>query len=114
MPESEQRRAENEARFREANEDLRAARERFEFEAPEPTPFICECGDPRCREIIRLTLDEYERVRGDPNTFALVPGHDDPATEWVVTGDVVARNDRFAVVKKRGEFRDATEGSDPR
>jgi hypothetical protein len=114
MPEREERIAENETRFREANEDLRAARERFEIDPPQPTPFICECGDLDCRQIVRLTLDEYERVRANPNTFFVVPGHDDPATEQIVTGDVLDRNERFAVVKKRGEFRDATEGSDPR
>jgi hypothetical protein len=114
MPEREERIAENGTRFRAANEDLRAARERFEIDPPQPTPFICECGDLDCRQIVRLTLDEYERVRANPNTFFVVPGHDDPATEQIVTGDVLDRNERFAVVKKRGEFRDATEGSDPR
>ena len=94
--------------------DLRAARERFEVDAEQPTPFICECGNVECRQIIRLTLADYERVRADPNTFFVVPGHDDPATEQIVTGEVLHRNERFAVVKKRGEFRKVTEGTDPR
>lgn len=114
MSKREERIAENETRFRAANEDLRGAGLRLGIDGAQPSPFICECGDPSCTQIVRLTLAEYEQVRSDPNTFAVVLGHDDPATERIVTGDVVDRNDRFAVVKKRGEFRDATEGTSPR
>ena len=114
MSKREERLAENETRFREANEDLRGSRAELDFDTLQPTPFICECGDPHCTQIIRLTLVEYEQIRADPNAFAVVPGHDDPATERVVTGDLVDRNDRFAVVKKHGELRDITEGTDPR
>src|SRR5215211_1486072 len=60
--------AENESIFRRANEQLER---RFrELEAEGLTPFLCECGDGRCNQVIRLTLDEYERVRAHAAHFA--------------------------------------------
>ena len=38
-------------------------------------PFICECADANCMEIIRLSLDEYEAVRQHPARFFTAPGH---------------------------------------
>ncbi|HVM16331.1 MAG TPA: hypothetical protein VM290_01955 [Gaiellaceae bacterium] len=114
MGEREERIAENEARFREANEGLVEEWQDMDVPPSERTMFICECGNADCREIIRLTLDEYRAVRRDPYAFAVVPGHDDTETERVVTEDVVDRNERFAVVKKRSEYRAAIEGGDSR
>ena len=42
-----------------------------------------------------LTLVEYEEVRSEPTHFAVLPGHVVPDVEVVV-----ARNERFAVVRK--------------
>ncbi|MDQ3993132.1 MAG: hypothetical protein M3229_05690 [Actinomycetota bacterium] len=53
-------------------------------------------------------------MREDPNTFAVVPGHEDEATEQIVTENIVERNDRFAVVRRREAFRQDTEATDPR
>jgi hypothetical protein len=110
----EMRIAENETRFRTANEDLLHRWADLDVDQLQETLFICECGDRRCTEIMRLTLPEYEAVRSDPNTFAVVRGHDDTATEKLVTAAVVAKNERFAVVEKRPEYREVTEGTDPR
>jgi hypothetical protein len=112
--ERERRIAENETRFRAANEDLREEWRERELPLDRDALFICECGDPRCTEVVRLTLREYESVRADANTFFVLPGHHDRPTERVVTDAVVERNDRFAVVQKRPENRAATEGTDPR
>ena len=112
MPEREERIAENETRFRAANERLLHRFEEMKID-PEETVFICECGDTKCTETIRMTLSEYQAVRSDANTFALVPGHEDAATE-AVTETIIAKNERFTVVEKRGEYRHITEGSDPR
>lgn len=114
MSERERRIAENETRFREANEELRGEWEDMDLALSREALFICECGDISCKQVMRMTLTEYEAVRDDPNTFAVVLGHDDMATERIVTGEVVDRNDRFAVVEKRNEHRDVTEGTDPR
>lgn len=85
--------ARNEALFREVNE--RIAETAVRLEADEMT-FVCECADPRCTHLIGTSLDRYERVRADGDTFLLVPGHEDERVEAVV-----ALDDDCAVVQKR-------------
>ncbi|MBD0348697.1 MAG: hypothetical protein ICV59_06060 [Thermoleophilia bacterium] len=104
----------NETVFRKANEDLRDEWRRMGIERAAEALFICECGDPACKRPMQLRLADYEAVREDPNTFAVVPGHEDKATEQIVTDELVQRNDRFAVVRKRVAFRQDTEATDPR
>src|SRR3954469_25635005 len=53
--------AENEARFRTANEKIEAARLRLDAD-PITVPFVCECGRMECLQTIRLTIAEYESV----------------------------------------------------
>jgi hypothetical protein len=99
--------AENESIFRRANEKLE---KRFrEFEAEGLTPFLCECGDAACTQVIRLTLDEYEGVRGHPAHFAIVSGH-----QILVAERVVEQNERYDVVEKTDVGRQVAEASDPR
>lgn len=114
MGEREHRLARNEATFREANEDLREKWHELELARVQETMFICECGDPTCTRLIRLSLADYEAVREDGNRFAIFPGHDDKETERVVTEEVVEKNDRFAVVRKREQYRSETEPGNPR
>ena len=113
VSEREQRIAYNETLFRAANEEIVAVREHLRFEPAAETVFICECGDPACTAPLLLNLAEYQAVRRDPNTFFVVSGHEDPATETVV-GNVVEANHRFAVVEKREHLRSDTEATDPR
>ena len=47
----------NQARFREANEEIEP---RAVIAGVETVPFICECADPNCTKIIRVTI---RRVR---------------------------------------------------
>jgi hypothetical protein len=103
MSDRASRRAHNETVFRAANEQLRATRDELDFQPAERTPFLCECGEPACVAPIMLSLGEYETVRSEPNRFALVPGHDDPEEETVVS-DGAAVGDRFAVVEKRRQL----------
>jgi len=67
-----ERAAEIEAAFRRANEVL--YRRFQELGAADLAPFLCECGDDRCTQTIRLTLEEYEEARGRPGRFVVVPG----------------------------------------
>lgn len=60
-------------------------------------PFICECRDAGCRELARLTLEEYRAVRENPGHFLNLPRHES-APDWI--GSVVERNDRFIVVER--------------
>jgi hypothetical protein len=89
----------NEALFRELNERVREIEETLEARGvAEPTDYgeyFCECGMERCIEKIRLTHEEYERVRSSPLQFAIVPGH-----EIVAVERVVQTTDRFAMVEK--------------
>src|SRR4051794_29477195 len=92
--------AENQATFRDANEDIELTAEKMKLYG-RPVPFICECPRVECTELIRLTLDEYEEVRADPTRFANAPGHEDVSVEAGV-GVVVDRRDGYVVVEKIG------------
>jgi hypothetical protein len=102
----ERKRAENEATFREANERIRAAE--LELEPPlDQVPYLCECDDVACREPIRLTALEYERVRGDGATFAIAPGHSS-------RGEVGEQHAGYVVVRKRDGGGEVARALDPR
>ena len=83
--------AENEARFRDANEKIEAAVKRLEPSAV-TIPFVCECGRPDCLQTLRLTVAEYELARQNPRYFACAPGHQ-------LTGPGLGR-----LVEERGNF----------
>jgi hypothetical protein len=85
---TQERIAENQASFREANERIEATAYRVEWS--EPVPFICECSDLTCTELIRLSLAEYENVRRSPRRFCTAPGH---ATAEVAVGAAVIANE---------------------
>ena len=87
----------NDATFREANEKIVATAEEA---GVDPVPFICECADPGCTEIIRLGLEEYERIRAEATHFLNVPGHDESAVGYA---RVVERHGGYVVVEKIGE-----------
>ena len=101
-----ERRAENENRFREANEQIRHVQEELELPAAE-LPFLCECEDPRCTEIVRLTPAEYEQIRANGRRFAVATGHDD-------AGKIVSRAERFDTVEKQGLEGEIVQEADPR
>ena len=67
----------NQSVFRSANERLRRAAESHRFEADQRVPFVCECADERCREIVMVSIAEYEHIRAHPTWFLLVAGHED-------------------------------------
>lgn len=102
----EEKRAANEATFREANEQIRAAERRLEPPL-ERVPYLCECDDVRCHEPIRLTAEEYERIREDGATFLIVPGHSS-------VGVVIARQDGYLVVRKQDRGGELARALDPR
>jgi hypothetical protein len=111
VSETEERLARNEAIFREINERTRSLQERFGPEDPTTAyeEFLCECGDQLCIERVRLTIGEYESVRGAPTQFVVRPGHSDAQIERTVV-----ETDRYAVVVKAGDAGDAADALDPR
>jgi hypothetical protein len=90
----QERIAKNNLIFREANEKIRARAD----DAPlERVPFLCECPDPECMTIVRMTLPEYQAVRADPAHFFTATEHEqaeDPI------GRVVSREDAYIIVEK--------------
>lgn len=100
--------AENEARFREANERI----SEIALAADLPRiPFVCECANARCNEIVRLSRPEYEAIRADGRRFLNAPGHEAAALGWSV---VVERGDGFFVIEKIGQAGEISEALDPR
>ncbi len=101
--------ARNDATFRDANDRIGAAA--AEHDVVDAVPFICECADERCTEIVRLSLEEYDHVRLEPTHFVNAIGHETAARGY---GEVIARNDRFVVVRKTGPAAEVAAQLDPR
>ena len=81
-----------ESLFRDVNERIAEASERFDADEAE---FMCECADPSCAERLEVPLTEYESVREDATTFLHKPEHFDPEVE-----EVVGRRRGYAIVQK--------------
>jgi hypothetical protein len=94
MNPSEERIGEIESLFRNVNEHIAAAADRFDVESAE---FYCECHDPACGERVVVPLDDYETVREVGTRFLHAPGHVERRFERVV-----ARRSRYAIVEKFG------------
>jgi hypothetical protein len=99
----------NEALFREVNERVRSVNVDFGATGGDGQ-FVCECGDDRCTEPIRVSLTEYERIRSDPALFFVRPGHQIPEVETAVE-----ESEEYLVVRKhQGDPADLAESTDPR
>jgi hypothetical protein len=107
MTRSAAQRARNESTFRRLNENLEQKAQALGF-GEQPTPYLCECEDPRCTEVVMLARLDYEAVRSDPRLFFIVPGHDAEEDE------VLEERDAFHVVEKTGEEGLLVEQQDPR
>jgi hypothetical protein len=87
---------ERRALFREVNDRIHELRE--QWGSDQTAQYVCECPDANCTELIRgLTRDEYRQIRLDPAEFVVAPGH-----ERLEVEEVVDRNQRWVVVRKRG------------
>ena len=83
----------NEGIFREANERIAESARNLSLSGP--APFLCECEDGHCTELIPLELAEYEAARSHPERFFTAPGHS------ISSAQVVEENDRFQLIDKR-------------
>jgi hypothetical protein len=101
--------ARNDAAFRVANEEIQAAAAEWNMDGL--LPAICECADPHCTTVLRVTPRQYEAVRSDPRWFINAPGHHVNAHGWAY---VISENDRFVVVEKIGKAGEIVEELDPR
>jgi hypothetical protein len=84
----------NEERFRDANERLKLRLADLAWD--NRVPFICECADADCMEVVELTLTDYESVRSR-NAYVLVAGHENR-----LEGVVIERGSRHVVVEPAG------------
>ena len=91
MHERTARIAANEAVFRELNTQLEALSAGEDMLA-----CVCECGELGCTEPLTVGRDDYLRVRADPTTFLVKPGHAKPEVE-----DVVGEGEGFEIVRKK-------------
>ena len=103
--------AENDARFRQANEELSAVGQALGMPEGDLLPFLCECADMRCTQVIQLTTDEYEAVRRSPVLFINARGHERNGLGWA---RVVDEFDRYTVVEKIGTAAEVAAELDPR
>jgi hypothetical protein len=86
----------NNQRFRAANEAIQEQAEKLGADMDE-LPFLCECPDEGCVDILRLTRDEYADVRKYDNHYVTAVGHEDREKP---VGQVVERHDDYIVVAK--------------
>jgi hypothetical protein len=107
----EERRARNEALFRDVNERIEEVTTDLGEDGghAERIGFVCECGIEDCTELLEVTVAEYEAVRASPRHFLVRPGHEDTNTERVVE-----RNSGFFVVEKLDEAGEVAVEHDPR
>jgi hypothetical protein len=107
------RMAKNEALFRSVNERVKELSERLSLvgvaDGPESEEYLCECVDVECMERVRMTGEEYERVRSNPLWFFVALGHVAPEIERIIE-----ENERYAVVEKGPGERDIVVATDPR
>jgi hypothetical protein len=97
--------AENETRFRAANERIEGAAVRLEG-SEDRFPFVCECGRADCLQLVHLTIAEYERARANPRWFLHAPGH--AITNGGIS-EVVEVHDGYEIAEKQGAAAEVAE-----
>jgi hypothetical protein len=99
--------AKNEATFREVNERLAAKADELAL-VDQRTPYLCECDEESCTEVVLLRREEYEEVRADPKRFVVAPGHQG--------GDdrLLREEPGFTFIEKQGKEGELVEQLDPR
>src|SRR3954469_19179077 len=96
-PVTAERIARNDSTFREANERIRASA--VEYQIGDPLPIICECADPTCTAVLKMSFAEYEAVREHPAHFCHSPGHDVDRRRYA---QIVDENEHRVIVEKIG------------
>ena len=100
---------ENEALYRQVNEQVRGINEGM---ATVLGSFnvLCECGTLECMDQVPVTPEVYERTRSQSNRFIVLPGHEIADTEAVAED-----HGAFHVVEKTPpKARRIAERTDPR
>ena len=95
---SAERVARNNDIFRRANEEIHEAAGTLGFDAP--IPFLCECTNERCTEVVRLAAADYAEIRSHPRRFVAAPGHQPEADGHE---RVLERRDGYQTTEKVGK-----------
>jgi hypothetical protein len=101
------RAAAHEATIRDVNEGI--GRGQWPGEEDEPVGFRCECARLGCNRLVELSVREYEEIRSHPRWFVLVPGHELPDVERVVSA-----RPGYVIVEKQDLAGEVAEARDPR
>jgi hypothetical protein len=102
--------AQDQALWREVNEQLKTLNEAFEHVLRE-SEFLCECANRNCMEHVTMSVDEYERVRSVPTHFLVLPGEQHL---FLDIERVVEEHDGYLVVEKFGDAGRMATKLDPR
>jgi hypothetical protein len=103
----ERRLVQAQALMREVNEQIHRLSNRFGER--DLRTIICECTHGGCATEIKISRDDYERVRSFPTRFVAVPGHKNSAVERVVE-----THHSYVVVEKIGSGAETAIRLDPR
>ena len=115
MTDAIERNAEKQNRYREANERVADVYNKFAAsraldEGSDLFELFCECGqEGPCGERVKVSAATYERVRADPTTFILFPGHGVPAVE-----EMIERGEGFLIARSLGRAAEIARAADPR
>lgn len=85
--------------FRNANESIQASADNAAIFGS--IPFICECPNRNCTEIVQLSFDQYDAIRQHPTRFFNLTGHEQSSVE-AGAERIVAVADELTVVEKVG------------
>jgi hypothetical protein len=116
MADAIERNAETQNLYREVNERVAEVNNQFaggseqSGASEELIELFCECGqEAPCDERVNVTAATYERVRSDPTTFILLPGHGRVAVEHVIE-----RGKGFVIARNFGRAAEIARAADPR
>ena len=113
MADAIERNAETQNLYREVNERMAEVYQQFGGSGDRMSEMIelfCECGQQApCDERVSISAGTYERVRSDPTTFILLPGHGIAIVE-----DVFEQGEGFLIAQNYGRAADIARAADPR
>jgi hypothetical protein len=102
----------DEAFLRDVNDRIEEVSQAFSKGDEDPgaakAEFLCECGNAQCRESLHMSVREYESIRRDRALLIVFPEHEDERVD-----EVVARFERYVVVRKHGEEAAVAEPTHP-
>jgi hypothetical protein len=89
---SSQQALDTERVFRKANQDI--ADVAHDLGVNGQVPFLCECDDPRCHQVLRTTWTEFASLHAH-DLFVVIPGH-----EHLEVEELVVETRAYSVVRK--------------